>query len=183
MAWKYNNTIIRAGRSWTDSNGIKHPTNWMNWSDAEKTAAGMVWENDPASYDDRFYWDANTPKTLGDTLWVDDNDDAIIDPMTGVQGVTLGLKSEWKAITKTTAGSLLEPSDWMVIKASEVAAYTVPSANVTYRAAVRTASNTIETAIDGATDIDAFIALFDVPVDANNDPTGKAPIHNWPDEI
>ena len=183
MAWKYNNSYIRAGRSWTDSNGIKHPTNWMQWSDAEKTAAGLVWENDPAPYDDRFYWDASTPKALGDTLWVDEDGDAIIDPLTGVQGVTLGLKSEWKNTIKQQAASFLAVHDWQVIKATEVSGYTVPSAVTTYRTAVRTASNTIETAIDNAADINAFIALFDTPVDANNEPTGKAPINNWPDEI
>ena len=183
MAWKYNDTYIRAGRSWTDIDGITHPRNWMIWSDAEKTAAGLVWEDDPAPYDERFYWDASTPKELGDTLWVDEDGDAVIDPMTGVQGVTLGLKSQWKNQTKVTAGSLLEPTDWMVIKASEVSGYSVPSATLTYRGSVRTASNTIETAIDGAADIDAFIALFDTPVDANNEPTGKAPINNFPDEI
>lgn len=183
MAWKYNNTIIRAGRGWTDSNGIKHPTNWMQWSDAEKTAAGLVWENDPATFDERFYSDANTAKTLGDTLWVDDNGDAVIDPMTGVQGVTLGLKSDWKAKTKVTASGLLESSDWMVIKASEVSGYSLPSANATYRAAVRTASNTIETAITNAADHIAFVALFDVPLDSDGDPTGNAPINDWPDAI
>jgi len=46
---------------------------------------------------------------------------------------------------------------------------------------VRTASNTIEAAIDGAADHTAFMALFDVPVDADNNPTGKAPIADWPE--
>lgn len=183
MAWKYNDTYIRAGRSWTDSDGITHPRNWMIWSDAEKTAAGLVWEDDPAPYDNRFYWDASTPKELGDTLWVDEDGDAIIDPMTGVQGVTLGLKSQWKNQTKVTAGSLLEPTDWMVIKASEVTDYTVPADVTTYRAAVRTASNTIEASIDGAADHAAFVALFDTPVDADGIPTGNAPINNWPEEL
>jgi hypothetical protein len=181
MAWKYNDTYIRAGRSWTDSDGITHPRNWMVWSDAEKTAAGLVWEDDPATFDDRFYWDASTPKTLGDTLWVDDNNDAIIDPMTGVQGVTLGLKSEWKNKTKVIAGSLLEPSDWMVIKASEVAGYTVPADVTTYRAAVRTASNTIEASIDGAADHTAFVALFDATFDSDGNQTANAPINDWPE--
>jgi len=46
---------------------------------------------------------------------------------------------------------------------------------------VRTASNTIEAAIDGAADHTAFMALFDVPVDADNNPTGNAPIADWPE--
>ena len=191
MAWKYNDTYIRAGRSWvgtaTDEEGntfnVTHPRNWMIWSDEDKAAAGLVWEDDPASFDNRFWWDANTPKELGDTLWVDDNNDPIIDPTTGEQGVTLGLKSQWKATVKEQAGGLLQPTDWMVIKASEVAGYTVPADVTTYRAAVRTSSNTIEASIDGAADHTAFVALFDAPVDANGVPTGNAPIADWPDEL
>ena len=191
MAWKYNDMYIRAGRSWvgtaTDEEGntfnVTHPRNWMIWSDEDKAAAGLVWEDDPAPFDNRFWWDANTPKELGDTLWVDDNNDPIIDPTTGEQGVTLGLKSQWKATIKEQAGGLLQPTDWMVIKANEVAGYTVPADVTTYRAAVRTASNTIEASIDGAADHTAFVALFDTPVDANGVPTGNAPIANWPDEL
>jgi hypothetical protein len=170
MAWKYNNKIIRAGRGWTDDNGIKHPTNWMQWSDAEKTAAGMVWENDPAPFDNRFYWDASTAKSLDDVNETDGT-------------VTKGLKSIWKAQTKERAAGLLAPYDWYVVRNSEDSTATIPSNVATYRSAVRTASGTIETAIDGAADHAAFMALFDVPVDDNGDPTGKAPINNWPDPI
>ena len=191
MAWKYNDTYIRAGRSWvgtaTDEEGntfdVTHPRNWMIWSDEDKAAAGLVWEDDPAPFDNRFWWDANTPKELGDTLWVDDNNDPIINPTTGEQGVTLGLKSQWKATIKEQAGGLLQPTDWMVIKAAEVADYTVPADITTYRAAERTASNTIEATIDGAADHAAFVALFDAPVDADGMPTGNAPINDWPEEV
>jgi hypothetical protein len=66
MAYYYSDKIIREGRGWTDAKGIKHPTNWGRWSDAEKLAAGLVWRDDPAPYDNRFYWDADTPKALDD---------------------------------------------------------------------------------------------------------------------
>lgn len=182
MPWKHNGKIIKAGRSWSDSNGVQHPASWMRWSDAEKTAAGLVWEADPAPYDNRFYWDANTPKNIADVNETDSDGNPILDE-DGNQVVTLGLKSVWKNITKERAGNLLSPTDWHVVKASEVSGYTVPSDITTYRAAVRTASNTIETAIDGAADHAAFLALFDVPVDSDGDPTGNAPINDWPDEV
>jgi len=182
MAWKLNNAVIRAGRAWTGTDGIQHPRNWMIWSDAEKTAAGLVWEDDPAPFDNRFYWSAGVARALDDVNETDDDGNALLDE-DGNQIVTLGMKSQYKAQTKTTAASLLAPTDWQVIKATEVSAYTVPSAITTYRAAVRTASNTIETAIDNAADLDAFIALFDAPVDSDGNPTGNAPINNWPDEV
>lgn len=187
MAYKYNGTIIRAGRAWTDDNGIKHPTTWMRWSDAEKTAAGLVWEDDPAPFDSRFYWGRQAdgtliPRSLDDINEVDGNGDPLLD-LDGNQVVTLGLKSVYKARTKEQAGSMIAPTDWHVIKATEVADYSVPSEVTQFRADVRTASNTIEAAIDGAADLTAFIALFDAPVGADGNPTGNAPINDWPDAI
>ena len=185
--WKYNNKIIRAGRSWvgtaTDEDGnafdVTHPKNWMIWSDVDKVAAGLVWEDDPAPFDNKFYWSAGVARELADTLWVDDDGNAVTDPETGVQGVTLGLKSQYKAQTKVTAGALLAGTDWMVIRLQEDSTKTLSTAVANYRAAVRTASGLIETAIDNAADIDAFKILFDTPM-KDGEPTGKAPINNWP---
>ena len=59
----------------------------------------------------------------------------------------------------------------------------IPSAVSDYRTAVRTASETIETAIQGVTTLEAFMALYDTPVDAEGNPTGNAPINNWPETI
>ena len=72
--------------------------------------------------------------------------------------ISSGLKSQKKVLVKTTAASLLSGSDWLVIRAAE-GGTAVPAAVATYRAAVRTASGSMETAIDDAADMDAFIAL------------------------
>ena len=182
MAWKYGHKTIRLGRGWADNNGVQHSAQWGSWSDAEKTAAGLVWEADPAPYDNRFFWDANTPKALNDVNEVDGDGNPILDE-NGVQLVTLGLKSVWKNLTKERAGNLLAPTDWQVVKAQEVADYTVPADVTTYRAAVRTASNTIEASIDAVNSHSAFLALHDTPVDSDGNATGNAPINDWPDEL
>lgn len=171
--YTYNERIIRAGRGWTDANGVKHPTNWMQWDDATKTAMGLVWVDDPAPFDNRFYWSAGNPKALDD----------VTETVDGVEYTTAGLKTNAIAQVKATAAGLLAPTDWMVIKAAEVDGYSVPAEVTTYRAAVRTASNDIETAINVCTTHDAFMALYDVPVDADGNPTGNAPINDWPELI
>jgi hypothetical protein len=79
MAYFHNGKLIREGRSWTDSNGIQHPTNWSRWSDQEKQAAGLEWRDDPKPYDNRFYWDADTPKAVEDRAEVDENGDLVLD--------------------------------------------------------------------------------------------------------
>jgi len=178
--YKYGETVIRVGRSWTNNDGITHPRNWANWSDADKAAAGLVWEDDPAPFDSRFYWSADVPKNIDDVNEVDENGDPLLDE-DGVQVVTKGLKTNAIELVKTQAGGLLAPTDWMVIKASEIADYSVPADVLTYRAAVRTASNTIEAAITACADLDAFMAMYVTPVDEEGNPTGNAPINDWPE--
>jgi len=178
--YKYGEVVIRVGRSWTNNDGITHPRNWANWSDADKAAAGLVWEADPAPFDSRFYWSADVAKNIDDVNEVDEDGNPLLDE-DNVQVVTKGLKTSAIELVKTQAGGLLAPTDWMVIKASEVADYSVPADVLTYRSAVRTASNTIETAIAAAADHAAFMALYDVPVDADGNPTGNAPINDFPE--
>jgi len=191
MPWKYNNTIIRAGKAWVDNNGYKHPYNWASaWSDDDKKNWGVSWEDAPASeaaFDNRFYWGRQTdgtliPRSLTDIDVVDEDGKAVNDA-DGNQIVTLGLKSNAIALAKTQAAGLLAPHDWQVIKATEVDSYSVPSTVTTYRAAVRTASNSIGTAITNAADLAAFMALYDTPVDSDGKPTGNAPINDWPETI
>lgn len=180
MAYKYSGRIIRAGKAWTDNDGIQHPSNWMLWDDATKAAKGLVWEDDPASFDGRFYWSAGVAKSLDDVNEVDENGDPLMQD--GEQVVTLGLKSNAIATVKAQAGGLLAPTDWMVVRSAENGT-DIPADVLAYRAAVRAASGTIEATITAVTTLDAFIALYDVPVDADGNPTGNAPINDWPDAI
>jgi hypothetical protein len=182
MAYKYSGRIIRAGKAWVDNDQIQHPANWMIWDDATKAAKGLVWEDDPDnSFDGRFYWSAGVPKALDDVNAVDEDGNAINDA-DGNQIVTLGLKSNAIATVKSQAGGLLAPTDWMVVRSAENGT-DIPANVLAYRAAVRAASGTIEAAITAVTTLDAFMALYDAPVDADGNPTGNAPINDWPDAI
>ena len=180
MAYKYSGRIIRAGKAWTDNDGIQHPANWMLWDDATTAAKGLDWEDDPASFDARFYWSAGVAKALDDVNAVDEDGNAIME--NGEQVVTLGLKSNAIATVKAQAGGLLAPTDWMVVRSAENGT-DIPANVLAYRAAVRAASGTIEAAITAVTTLDAFMALYDAPVDADGNPTGNAPINDWPDAI
>ena len=119
-------------------------------------------------------------KHLDDVNEVDENGDPLMQD--GEQVVTLGLKSNAIATVKAQAGGLLAPTDWMVVRSAENGT-DIPANVLAYRAAVRLASETIETAITAVTTLDAFIALYEVPVDADGNPTGNAPINDWPDAI
>ena len=175
MAYKYSGRIIRAGKAWADNDGIQHPSNWMLWDDATKAAKGLVWEDDAASFDGRFYWSAGVAKSLDDVNEVDEDGNPVLDA-DGEQVVTLGLKSQAIATVKAQAAGLLAPTDWYVVRKSETEV-AIPATIATFRAAVRTASGTIEAAITAAADLDAFIALYEAPED------GNAPINDWPEEV
>ena len=191
MPWKYNGATLKVGREFTGTDGTKYSKVWMRYSDSEKAAIGITWEDPPASeaaFDNRFYSGRQAdgtliPKSLTDTLWVDANGDAVNDPLTGQQGKTLGLKSVAIIQVKTQAASLLAPHDWQVIKATEVESYSVPSTVTNYRAAVRTASNSIETALNNASDLAAFISLFNDTRNSDGVVTAVAKINDWPDTI
>ena len=173
--WTYQGKSIREGKAWTNADGIQHPPNWGGaWSTSEKTAAGLLWQDDPVSFDNRFWSNPTTPKPLDDSNALDEDGNAIIED--GQQVVVLGLKSTWKAIIKSKANGLLSSTDWYVTRKAETDT-AVPSTITQYRNAVRAASATIEASIDGAADHAAFVALFDTPED------GVAPIANWPDEV
>jgi hypothetical protein len=167
MAYKYSGRIIRTGKSWVDNDGITHPRNWTMWSAETKAEKGVIWEDDPtSSFDSRFYWSADVPRSLEDVTEEDGS-------------ITKGLKSNAIATIKQQAAGLLTPSDWYVTRKAETDAE-IPSDILTYRQSVREASGAIEAAISGVTTLEAFIALYEAPVDAEGN-VGTAPINAWPE--
>ena len=188
MPWKYNSVTIREGRAWTDNNGYQHPSNWSSvWDAKTKADRGLVWEDVQAPFDNRFYSGRDekgnlVEKSLADAPLVDSDGKAIIDERTGEQEITLGLKSIYIEQTKQTANELLKPTDWMVIRLQEDSSKTLEKKYTDYRAAVRTASATIEAKINDAGDMTAFMALWDTPV-KDGEPTGNPPINDWPDVV
>jgi len=186
MPWKYSGRIIRVGKAWVDNNGTSYPAVWNNYSADEKAAIGLTWEDEVAAHDNRFYWGRDAdgkliPRSLTDIDVVDEDGKAVNGP-DGKQLVTLGLKSNAIALAKTQAAGQLAPYDWYVTRKSEKST-AIPSAVSTYRDAVRTACAAIETSIGNASDLAAFMALYDTPVDSDNKPTGNAPINDWPETI
>ena len=93
----------------------------------------------------------------------------------------MSLKTIWVRETKKSANGRLQDTDWYVTRKAE-AGTAIPSATSTYRTKVRTASKTIEDKINACSNLSAFKALFDVPVDSDGKPTGNSPINDWPDK-
>jgi hypothetical protein len=190
MPWKHNGRIIKVGKAWVADNGTQHPATWSRWSSEKKTSEGLTWEDPPASeepFDNRFYLGRQEngsliERDLADVNAVDDDGNAVLDPITGKQIITLGLKSIWINQTKERAYNLLSKWDWQIVRKSEKNT-AIDSDVATYRDAVRTKCASIETAINNCSNLTQFKALFDTPFDSDGNPTGNPPIYDFPDEI
>ena len=125
-----------------------------------------------------------TAKNLDDTLYTaQDETDGLIPEGKSVGDVAAdGLKTQHKRAIKQQAAGLLAPTDWYVVKASEVADYTVPADITTFRAAVRTKSNEMETMIDGAAEVDALAALYEnTNTGTEENPSYSRPLGQFPE--
>ena len=172
--------------------GFEHDGNlysadiFTKWSKAEKDAIGLhEVVTDSTNYKDpEYYINTNEQYTFASGVVTRSWGNAIAknlnDTGTGEELVE-GLKTQKKKIVKQQASGLLVPTDWYVIKANEVADYSVPSNITTFRANVRTKSNEMETAIDNAADVDALKALYEYT--EQEDGTFARPLGEFPQEV
>lgn len=172
--YKLGNLTLRIGRSFTVGD-VMYPSNWLQKStEAEKTAIGITWVDDPVRADDRFYWDGdiNNPKALEDKEEVNEDGNPLYvkvldntDPDNPVMVdsderlVTKGLKSTMIAQVKHTAGTLLAQTDWYVTRKAEKG-IDIPLKEVEKRNAIRTECDRLETEIAAVTTVEALIQVM-----------------------
>ena len=133
----------------TDSTNYKDPAYYNNTNEQYTFANGQVTKS----------WGTATAKRLNDENAVDEDGNNILED--GVQVINYGLKTEKKRIVKQQASGLLAPTDWYVVKSTEVADYDVPANILSFRADVRSKSNEMETQIDNCTTVDELKALYE----------------------
>ena len=185
-----DNTVVKVNSSVASFNKAA-----VSWSKAQLEANGIyeVVYNNTNLKDNRFYingaesftfendtvtasYTLATGKALDDVNEVDEDGNALLDN-DGNQVVTSGLKSNEKNQIKARAAGLLQSTDWYVVRHAE-SATAIPANVSTYRTAVRTKSNEIETAIDGAATVEALEALFTYTKGA--DDVVSRPLGEWP---
>ena len=188
-----NNQIVRANSN-LGSFGLSPET-----TVAQREAQGVyevIYDNTNLK-DSRYYWNgaesmvfANnavtasyapaTGKDVDDKDAVDSEGNNVLDS-DGNQVIIKGLKTIFKEEIKTQAKGLLSPSDWYVIRKAEDAESTIPSNIATYRAAIRTRSNEMETQIDGAADAAAMQTLYTYAnTGTEENPVITRPLGEWP---
>ena len=143
MPWKTaDGTYLKEGRGWTDSDGIKHPSNWMIWSeDYKKNTMNLTWEEPLGSFDNFYYYG-----------WNSDGDALLPKPVAD-------LKTTLVSQAKQTSAYMLSDSDWYVVRKTETNTAT-PDEITAYRTAVRTNYASLKTAINDASDIAGLQSIY-----------------------
>ena len=180
---------------------VRYPSNmFTKYTDAEKAAIGIYPVEDTGTKgNDRFEYTSQatysfsasdkkvtasytiTAKSLVDVNNVDSDGNAITD-YKGNQTVTLGLKSIAKNQAKETANYLIKRFNWLVERLAYDSSKTIPSAVGTYVGDIKTDCAAIESAIDGASDMAAFKALYEDTRDSDGNVTEVARINRWSDD-
>ena len=123
----------------TTPDGTQYPANWLRLATPEERAAiGITEVPDPAPYDQRFYWGYDA--------------DGQLIPKDHTQ-----LVEQWCDQTRTTAGTLLQPTDWMVIREADNGAV-MPQEVKDRRQEIRLLSGDKITAIQATTTTDELAA-------------------------
>lgn len=131
-----------------EHDGISYPANWLRLStQLDRDRLGITEVPDPQPYDQRFYWGY-------------DQDGALI-PKDHDQ-----LVEQWTQQTRTTANTLLQPTDWIIIREADNGK-PADAAIKQWRQDIRTATGVKVTAITLTTDtaeLAAYITGADYPV-------------------
>jgi hypothetical protein len=181
---------------------VRHPRAIFTiWSDADLKAIGIVPVITSGSHlDSKYYIEKNevfalagdknnvvrtigekaVDRKLDDTNDVDDNGDPILDDHDN-QVVTLGLKSQAKLKADQSAHGFIKGFGWLMQRkvSSDKA---IPEIVLDFMAAIRTDHKEICDAIDGASDLDAFIALHNDTYDSDGEVDVVARVNRWTDD-
>ena len=135
--------------------GIQYPRNWLNLaSDSEKASVGFIEVTYSGSHKDGVYYNNTESAPVYDA-----SKGTVVITKSSTAKNLADLKISKKEAAKTNAYSNLLPTDWYVTRKSEIST-AIPSKITAFRTAVRLVCNSLCTAIDDASDIDALAALY-----------------------
>ena len=145
MAFVHNGVTLNPNKAWIHQDGRQFPAGYILTTDIttrESIGVTMVSDVAPVVYDQEYYWSPSNGKDLDQ------------------------LKAKKIADTKNHCAVVLRQSDELITKALDQATSFVefkaakPAAMTTYRAAMRTVSNTRETEINACTTVEQLRELF-----------------------
>ena len=165
--------LVPAGTAF-EWDGIQYPNNWLNLSSPEEKAAiGMVDVIYGTPANDQYYWVSQDAPVYNGTV-VEINYTATPKDLVACQNQAVNA-------VQAQAYSILQPSDWRVVKGYETKSAISPAWN-TWRQDIRTQCDAQVIAINGCTTVDQLAALPPVQwePDPNQPITPVAPVEVKP---
>lgn len=149
--WRLSdNRVIRVRKTIILSSGEKF--GGTDWYDPAKMAEAGIMPFREVAYDKAHY------RSTGYTD--EEVDGEVVRTHTIEPSMTVvELQAQWVERAKARAGSLLAPTDWYVVREAEDALKPAPQAISDYRADVRAASDSIETAVNELTTYEELVAF------------------------
>ena len=136
--------------------GLQYPRNWISLaSDSERAAIGLIEVTYSGSHKDGNYYN----NTESAPVYNSGAGTVVITRSSSAKNLAT-LKASKKESASESAYSSLQSTDWYVVRKEEVST-AIPSKITAYRTAVRLVCNSLKTAIDSASDVDAVAALYD----------------------
>jgi len=149
--------------AFTTADGTQYPANWLRLaSPQERAAIGITEVPDPPTWDQRWAWGYDSE---GHLIWKDHDQ----------------LVEQWSEQTRTTANTLLQPSDWQVIREADNGKIMDPALKQ-LRQDIRLATGSKVQAINNTTtteELAAYITGADYPTW----PPYPEPVVDGPDTI
>ena len=135
--------------------GIQYPRNWLSLaSNSEKASAGFIEITYSGSHKSGEYYNNAESAPVYDA-----SKGTVVITKSSTAKNLADLKITKKEAARTNAYANLLPTDWYVTRKSEIST-AIPSKITAFRTAVRLVCNSLCTAIDDASDIDALAALY-----------------------
>ena len=160
-----NITQMPKGNKGITINSVQYPpTIYTLWSESERNAIGIytVEINNTNKKDEEWYINTNITYAFGSGkvtgTYGTATAKAIADTGSG-DDLVKGLKTFKNEMINNQCASILAPSDWRVIREQETGS-AMDSDWKTWRAAVRTKCNSMQTQVTNAANVDALVALF-----------------------
>lgn len=134
--------------------GVNYPANWCNLSTPEEKAAiGMVDVVYGPAPSETYYWVSE------DTPYYDARANEVFINFTATPKDLFELQNAQVTATNQAAYTILQPSDWMVVRATETGTNPVPEDWNTWRQAIRQQAADQVAAITACTDVAQLAAL------------------------
>lgn len=158
-------------------NGFTYPYSWLEGTSPAVRAAHGIEATGDINYDERYYYGVDREKPLDDIEEVDEEGNPlyvkVFDPTfdhgegmapgamvdSDKRMITKGLKSLKTSEVKSTANTLLKPTDYYIIRNS-IESLEIPTSVSTYRAAVIAEQDRVVPLISAVTTVEELIEVM-----------------------